>query len=174
MSQFDCQTIYVYNFWFFFVHIDGKYYATIRAINKVDYGGPLSTSVCHTIPLTIDITAPLIYEIYDLSYDDDNFNLTAKHNTRYCCNQLFITGIKYKSNNANSYTSYYFCKPNRVQWINLNSGWTFEYIGPPCEKVRISITRLDYALCSLMQCTIFYMYNLHEHKTCCAWSMSHL
>ncbi|XP_076086943.1 uncharacterized protein LOC143057517 [Mytilus galloprovincialis] len=60
---------------------DGKYYISVRALNNVEYGGPLATTVCHSIPLTVDNSPPLILEIYDIRYDESTFTITAKHNS---------------------------------------------------------------------------------------------
>ncbi|KAK3101936.1 hypothetical protein FSP39_007496 [Pinctada imbricata] len=60
---------------------DGRYYVSVRAINKVDYGGPFSTTVCHTTPFAVDNSPPVVYEMYNIKYDEDNFNLTAYHNS---------------------------------------------------------------------------------------------
>jgi len=68
--------------YFLFVTLAGIYYTTVRAINKVEYGGPLSVTVCHTTPYIIDITKPEVYEIFNIRYDEDNFLLTAEHNSR--------------------------------------------------------------------------------------------
>ncbi|KAJ8321023.1 hypothetical protein KUTeg_002610 [Tegillarca granosa] len=59
---------------------DGKYYVTVRALNKVEYGGPLSTSVCHTTPYIIDNSPPIVYEIYNVQYEDHVVSL--EHNSR--------------------------------------------------------------------------------------------
>ncbi|KAK3101942.1 hypothetical protein FSP39_007535 [Pinctada imbricata] len=60
---------------------DGRYYVSVRAINKVDYGGPLSTTVCHTTPFAVDNSPPVVYDVYDIKYDEDTFNLTAYQNS---------------------------------------------------------------------------------------------
>ncbi|XP_046562947.1 uncharacterized protein LOC124271840 [Haliotis rubra] len=59
---------------------DGKYYITLRALNKVDYGGPLVTTICHTTPLGVDNSPPLLYEIYNVSYNEDTFFINAQYN----------------------------------------------------------------------------------------------
>ncbi|XP_046562951.1 uncharacterized protein LOC124271844 [Haliotis rubra] len=59
---------------------DGKYYITLRALNKVDYGGPLVTTICHTTPLVVDNSPPLLYEIYNVSYNEDTFFINAQYN----------------------------------------------------------------------------------------------
>lgn len=61
--------------------LDGEYYITLRALNEVLYGGPLATTVCHTTPLTVDNSPPLVWEVYDIQYDEDTYNLTAKQNS---------------------------------------------------------------------------------------------
>ncbi|XP_048258717.1 uncharacterized protein LOC124137708 isoform X1 [Haliotis rufescens] len=59
---------------------DGKYYITLRALNKVNYGGPLGTTICHTTPLGIDNSPPLLHEIYNISYDEETFFINAQYN----------------------------------------------------------------------------------------------
>lgn len=44
------------------------------------YGGPLSISVCHTTPYTVDSSAPFVNEIYDLRYDEKSFFIYGKIN----------------------------------------------------------------------------------------------
>jgi hypothetical protein len=61
---------------------DGKYYISIRAINKVEYGGPLSTTVCHSAPYVIDTSAPFIHEMFDIQYDEETFILSVQVNMR--------------------------------------------------------------------------------------------
>ncbi|CAG2214886.1 unnamed protein product [Mytilus edulis] len=60
---------------------DGKYYISVRALNNVKYGGPLATTICHSTPLTVDNSPPLILEIYDIRYNESTFTITAKHNS---------------------------------------------------------------------------------------------
>lgn len=64
-----------------FLWIDGKYYVTVRAINRIDYGGPLALTICHSTPYIIDNSPPIIYEIYNIKYDEDKFNLSLTHNS---------------------------------------------------------------------------------------------
>ncbi|XP_052806226.1 uncharacterized protein LOC128235445 [Mya arenaria] len=59
----------------------GGYYVTVRAMNKVHFGGFLGTTICHSIPYIIDITSPLIYEIYNIKYHEDIFLVSADHNS---------------------------------------------------------------------------------------------
>jgi hypothetical protein len=59
----------------------GKYYMTVRAINKVEYGGPLATTVCHTVPYIIDITNPFVHEVFDIKYDELQYVVSAEHNS---------------------------------------------------------------------------------------------
>lgn len=61
---------------------DGTYFITVRALNEVKYGGPLSTTVCHTTPYIVDNSPPFVWEIFDINYDEDTLELTAKHNSR--------------------------------------------------------------------------------------------
>ncbi|VDI41391.1 Hypothetical predicted protein [Mytilus galloprovincialis] len=60
---------------------DGTYFITVRALNEVKYGGPLSTTVCHTTPYIVDNSPPFVWEIFDINYDEDTLELTAKHNS---------------------------------------------------------------------------------------------
>lgn len=69
---------------------DGTYYTTVRALNNVQYGGPLATTVCHTAPYIVDMSPPFVWEIFDIKYDEDTFQLNATHNSRYSeGNKLF-------------------------------------------------------------------------------------
>ncbi|KAK2165039.1 hypothetical protein NP493_1368g00012 [Ridgeia piscesae] len=58
---------------------DGKYYVTVRGINDIEFG-PLALSVCHAQPFAIDTTPPIIYEVYDLAYDEDSFLISFRMN----------------------------------------------------------------------------------------------
>ncbi|XP_066264364.1 uncharacterized protein [Branchiostoma lanceolatum] len=61
---------------------DGLYYVTVRAINKVEYGGPLATTVCHSTPYAIDNTEPFIHEVFDMLYDEKMYIISASYNVR--------------------------------------------------------------------------------------------
>lgn len=52
----------------------------MRAINKVDFGGPMAAQVCHSMPLTVDTTPPIIYEIADVDYDENEHLIFAEVN----------------------------------------------------------------------------------------------
>ncbi|XP_072033446.1 LOW QUALITY PROTEIN: uncharacterized protein [Amphiura filiformis] len=52
---------------------DGLYYISVRALNNVDFGGPMAMTVCHSTPLVIDNTPPIIYEIFNITYDTSTF-----------------------------------------------------------------------------------------------------
>ena len=43
---------------------------TVRAINDVQFGGPLSLTVCHAVPYTIDTVPPEIHSIDKLTYSE--------------------------------------------------------------------------------------------------------
>eukprot|EP00105_Crassostrea_gigas_P044578 XP_019928726.1 PREDICTED: uncharacterized protein LOC105342845 [Crassostrea gigas] len=60
---------------------DGPYYITVRAINNIQYGGALSTSICHSSPYIVDNSPPLVYEVYNVRYDEHKFNLSLSHNS---------------------------------------------------------------------------------------------
>lgn len=55
---------------------------TVRALNEVKYGGPLATTVCHTTPYVVDNSPPFVWEIFDIKYNEDTYELEAKHNSR--------------------------------------------------------------------------------------------
>ncbi|XP_035697583.1 uncharacterized protein LOC118430698 [Branchiostoma floridae] len=50
---------------------DGKYHVTVRAINSVEFGGAMATTVCHTTPYVIDNTPPFVHHVHSVRYDDD-------------------------------------------------------------------------------------------------------
>lgn len=68
--------------------LDADYYVTVRAINNIEYG-PLVLDVCHAQPYTVDTSPPIIYDIYDISYDEDTFMLSFRVNATYVWNQLW-------------------------------------------------------------------------------------
>ncbi|KAK7494165.1 hypothetical protein BaRGS_00014638, partial [Batillaria attramentaria] len=59
---------------------DGKYYVTVRALNEVEYGGPLATTFCHSTPLGIDTSPPEVYEVYGTRYDEETHVITTQYN----------------------------------------------------------------------------------------------
>ncbi|XP_070574642.1 uncharacterized protein [Ptychodera flava] len=59
---------------------DGRYHVTVRALNKVELGGPLATTVCHTIPYTIDNTPPIVHEVFNVHYDDTDCTIRTEYN----------------------------------------------------------------------------------------------
>ncbi|VDI76845.1 Hypothetical predicted protein [Mytilus galloprovincialis] len=60
---------------------DARYYISVRALNNVEYGGPLATTVCHSTPISVDNSPPLALEIYDISYNEITSTIRAKHNS---------------------------------------------------------------------------------------------
>ncbi|XP_077996024.1 uncharacterized protein LOC144449371 [Glandiceps talaboti] len=59
---------------------DGQYHVSVRALNKVKFGGPMATTVCHSTPYTIDNTAPLVNEVFNVHYDDADCMISAEYN----------------------------------------------------------------------------------------------
>ncbi|XP_078620549.1 uncharacterized protein LOC144887293 isoform X2 [Branchiostoma floridae x Branchiostoma japonicum] len=59
---------------------DGKYYVNVRAVNKVEYGGPLATTVCHSRPYAIDNTEPFINEVHNMLYNDQTHVISSSYN----------------------------------------------------------------------------------------------
>ena len=62
---------------------DGKYFITVQAVNNVDMGGSMVTTVGHRIPLTVDTEAPIIHDIYGVKYNETTSVLTLNYNVRY-------------------------------------------------------------------------------------------
>ena len=50
---------------------DGQYYVTVQALNSIVYGGALVTSVCHSTPITIDTSPPVLHLTEDIFYDEE-------------------------------------------------------------------------------------------------------
>ena len=48
---------------------DGAYYISVQAINNVEYGGPLVTTVQHSTPYIIDTSPPILTEVESIDYD---------------------------------------------------------------------------------------------------------
>ncbi|KAK3609657.1 hypothetical protein CHS0354_035942 [Potamilus streckersoni] len=59
---------------------DGKHYVTVRALNQVQYGGPLGTSICHSTPYMVDTSPPFVNEVYNIKYDEETFLIEANYN----------------------------------------------------------------------------------------------
>ncbi|XP_019642103.1 PREDICTED: uncharacterized protein LOC109483513 [Branchiostoma belcheri] len=59
---------------------DGFYHVSVRAVNKVEFGGPLATTVCHGVPYTIDTTPPFVNEVELISYDENTYELIVEYN----------------------------------------------------------------------------------------------
>ncbi|XP_066289761.1 uncharacterized protein [Branchiostoma lanceolatum] len=59
---------------------DGKYHVTVRAINNVEFGGAMATTVCHTTPYIIDNTPPFVHHVHSVQYDDDAHVISAEYN----------------------------------------------------------------------------------------------
>ncbi|KAK6192291.1 hypothetical protein SNE40_003784 [Patella caerulea] len=60
---------------------DGVYYVTVRALNKVEYGGPLATTICHSTPYIIDNSKPFIHEVFNVEYDEETKDLSVEYNS---------------------------------------------------------------------------------------------
>ncbi|XP_078575699.1 uncharacterized protein LOC144861601 [Branchiostoma floridae x Branchiostoma japonicum] len=61
---------------------DGYYHVSVRALNKVEFGGPMATTVCHTTPYIIDTTPPFVHHVDLISYDEDSYELIVEYNVR--------------------------------------------------------------------------------------------
>lgn len=53
---------------------DGLYYMTVQCLNNVEFGGSLVTTVCHSVPLTVDTTPP-VFERVEQIYFDEHFDI---------------------------------------------------------------------------------------------------
>ena len=49
---------------------DGSYYMSVQAINNIEYGGPLVTTVQHSTPYVIDTSPPVLTEVESIEYND--------------------------------------------------------------------------------------------------------
>ena len=56
---------------------EGAYYITIRATNRIAYGGPLFTTVQHTTPYIVDATPPFVSDSVDVSYNASTNQLSV-------------------------------------------------------------------------------------------------
>ncbi|XP_066275501.1 uncharacterized protein [Branchiostoma lanceolatum] len=59
---------------------DGEYHITVRAINNVEFGGAMATTVCHTTPYIIDNTPPFVHHVHSVQYDENDFTISAEYN----------------------------------------------------------------------------------------------
>ena len=50
---------------------DGQYYITVQALNNIVYGGALVTSVCHSTPVTIDTSPPVLHLTENIFFDEE-------------------------------------------------------------------------------------------------------
>ena len=53
---------------------------TVRALNKVAYGGPMALSVCHSKAYGVDTTPPIVNDFNNIRYDDKTGILSAIYN----------------------------------------------------------------------------------------------
>ena len=59
---------------------DGEYFATVQGLNKAVFGGSLVSTVCHTTPLIIDTTPPLVHSVDNVAYNDVKGIIKAGYN----------------------------------------------------------------------------------------------
>ncbi|KAI8487517.1 hypothetical protein Bbelb_347510 [Branchiostoma belcheri] len=59
---------------------DGVYHITVRAINNVEFGGAMATTVCHTTPYIIDNTPPFVHHVHSVQYDETDHTISAEYN----------------------------------------------------------------------------------------------
>ena len=54
---------------------DGIYHVTVRALNNIEYGGPMAASVCHSTEYIIDTTPPIIHAVENVTYDETDYTI---------------------------------------------------------------------------------------------------
>ena len=69
-------------FCLFFIYLDGAYFISVRALNKVEFGGPMALTVCHSMPLIIDNTPPIIDSISNITYESSIGRIALQVNAR--------------------------------------------------------------------------------------------
>ena len=65
--------------------MDGSYYITVDAINSVEYGGSLVTTVMHSTPYVLDTQAPVVESLDLIGYNQSTNQITVSYNIRYVC-----------------------------------------------------------------------------------------
>ena len=55
---------------------------TVRALNKVEFGGPLALTICHDQPFIVDNTPPVVHHVGDAAYDEFTEVVTIYVNAR--------------------------------------------------------------------------------------------
>ncbi|CAH1802680.1 unnamed protein product [Owenia fusiformis] len=59
---------------------DGYYHINVRALNKVEFGGPMALTVCHSLPYIVDTTPPFVNHVLTLSYDEYTYMIIMTYN----------------------------------------------------------------------------------------------
>ncbi|XP_071959997.1 uncharacterized protein [Antedon mediterranea] len=72
---------------------DYDYYITVRGLNKVEFGGPLSLTVCHSIPLVIDNTFPFVNDIFDIEYNEVLEEVSVSYNVSDPNSEIYAVDI---------------------------------------------------------------------------------
>ena len=49
---------------------DGKYHVSVRALNQVEFGGPLALHICHYTPYVVDTSPPIVHSLENVTYDE--------------------------------------------------------------------------------------------------------
>ena len=61
---------------------DGIYFVTVQAVNNVEFGGPLATTVQHRTSYIVDTTPPILAGVEFVSYNSSTNQLTVVFNAR--------------------------------------------------------------------------------------------
>ncbi|CAH1802777.1 unnamed protein product [Owenia fusiformis] len=59
---------------------DGYYHINVRALNKIEFGGPMALTVCHSLPYIVDTTPPFVNHVLMLSYDEHTHIIKMTYN----------------------------------------------------------------------------------------------
>nr|XP_006820036.1 PREDICTED: uncharacterized protein LOC102804939 [Saccoglossus kowalevskii] len=113
---------------------DGHYFITVRAINGVEFGGPMATTVCHTTEYTIDSTPPFVYDVYEWEYDDVTCELFVNYNVSDPMSHIREVDVGYGLSINDVYVmdwvrhytltnlTQYFCIPDGVpSWVKIRA-----------------------------------------------------
>ncbi|XP_070564497.1 uncharacterized protein [Ptychodera flava] len=113
---------------------DGHYHITVRALNKVEFGGPMAATVCHTTTYTIDTTPPFVHDIFDVEYDEETCVLSVSYNVSDPLSHIREVDIGYGLSTRDVYVmdwsrhytfenlTQQFCIPDGVStWIRIRA-----------------------------------------------------
>jgi uncharacterized membrane protein YeiH len=62
---------------------DGPYHFVVQGMNSAIFGGSLVTTVCHSVPIIVDHTPPLVNSVDTVVYDDEKQLIKAAYATSF-------------------------------------------------------------------------------------------